>query len=91
MKSDEILVGYGIVERKGKNKELVIQKKDALGVTQRKIHDQEVINQIRAENQVDAKIIDDPYIVTGSRWDVLPPGNITYLSLPARQRLKPTL
>ena len=47
------------------------QKKDALGETQRKEHSQEVINQLRVENKVDAIMIDDPYPIKNKDLDIL--------------------
>ena len=42
------------------------------------------------DDRVHTKKTSRPTYFTGSRWNVLPPGNITHLTLPASQGLKHT-
>jgi hypothetical protein len=65
--SDNLLIGYELVEREEEIMKLESQKKEALGVTRRNEHAQEVIIPLQAEKQVDAIMIDDPYPIKNKR------------------------
>ena len=71
MTSDDMLIGYELVERREEIAKLESHKKDALGATRRNEHAQEVINRLRAEKQVDAITIEDPSPITNKDLDIL--------------------
>jgi hypothetical protein len=81
--SDDMLVGYELVERREEIMKLESQKKDALGATRRDPHAEEVINRLRAEKQVDAVTIEDPSSITNKDLDILLKWKIDSESLPA--------
>ena len=60
-----------MAERKDEIKKLEIHKKDALGATQRNEQAQQVMNQLRAEKQVDAIVVDDPSAITNKDLDIM--------------------
>jgi hypothetical protein len=66
-----MLIGYELVDREEEITKLESRKKDALGATLRNEHAKEVINQLRAEKQVDAITINDPSSITNKDLDIL--------------------
>jgi hypothetical protein len=69
--SDDMLIGYELVERKEEIMKLESPKKDALGATRRNAHADEVINWLRAEKQIDAIMIEDPSPITNKDLDIM--------------------
>jgi hypothetical protein len=69
--SDDMLIGYELVEREEESAKLESQMKDALGASRRNEYGQEVINRLQEEKQVDAIMINDPSPITNKDLDIL--------------------
>jgi hypothetical protein len=81
--SDDMLIGYELVQRKEAITKLESRKKDALGATRRNAHAEEVISRLRAEKQVDAIMIEDPSPITNKDLDILLKWKMDSETLPA--------
>ena len=65
------MFGYELVEMKDEITKLQSQKKDALGANWINEQAQQVINWLRAKNQVGAIMVDDPYAITNKYLDII--------------------
>jgi hypothetical protein len=81
--SDDMLIGYELVERREEITYLESQKTDALGVTRRNANAEEVINRLRAEKQVDAIMIVDLSPIIYKGLDILLKWTMDSETLPA--------